>query len=242
LPVLMICFFYCVSFAKFLYFAVSGVLLVFALFMLKRGIYAHRPLLRKTAFGFMFLAAFKAFMIDVRLGGDYLCTYLPACSARWRMALEFSGMALFIASGFLIFHFWRVYMPEKERELMPPEAVHLRFWANLSMWGVIAMAAWLAAPWLGFLTVGYVPRMFTVVNWQFFAFLNLGLLLLGFWKSESCAWNFRVGDKDKMRHLQSTWTPRDTLWLNVFLYLIALALSYVSHDVLTMHGQAEMVQ
>ena len=82
----------------------------------------------------------------------------------------------------------------------------------------------------------YLPRVFTLVPWQDFAWGNLVLLLFGFWQSEGCAWNYDLRQKDKMQHLNDTWTPRDTLWLNVFLYIIAIALSWVSQDVLTVRG------
>ena len=116
-----------------------------------------------------------------------------------------------------------------------PEDVGLRFWANLSLFFVFAMIVWTLAPWVGSLTVGYVPKIFITLQWQHFAIANLLLLLVGFWKVESCNWQFDPKEKKENRSMQAaqSWTPRDTLWLNVFLYLITLALSYVAHDVLT---------
>lgn len=238
---LMIMWIYRVVFANFAWFASSGVLFVIGMFMLKRGIYAHRPRLRSWAFTMIFIAAFKVFMLDIRMAKEYLVCearvlpFLP-CSAGGMQAADVLGMVLFALAGVAIFQAYRTYMPETQRDLMRPEQVNLRFWANLGLWGIIAMLCWLAAPWVGFLTVGYVPDIFSTVPWQAFAYANIALILIGFWQSESCAWSFDITKKDKMRHLNETWTPRDTLWLNVFLYVIALALCYASHDVLAPRG------
>jgi hypothetical protein len=254
---LMLIWIYRVALAKFLYFASSGVLLVIGMFMLKRGVYAHRPKLRTFAFGMIFAAVFKIFMLDLRFADEYLLcaghtvrqvaeqggfdaeespilSFLP-CSGQGTMILDFAGIVLFILAGLSVFHAYRVFMPEKDRNPLQPEQVHLRFWANLNLWGIVAMLCWLAAPWFCFLTVGFLPRVFTLVPWQDFALANLALLLFAFWKSEGCAWSYDIRKKDKMKHLNDTWTPRDTLWLNTFLYVIALALSWVSQDVLSPH-------
>jgi uncharacterized membrane protein len=239
---LMLIWMYRVALAKFLYFASSGVLLVIGLFALKRGIYAHRPHLREFAFAMIFSAVFKTLMIDLRFvdeellcADDPLIPVLP-CSAGGVMALDFIGILLFVVAAFGIFYAYRMYMPEHKRELLQPDKIHLRFWANLNLWGIVGMLCWIAAPWFCFLTIGHLPRIFTRVPWQLFAWVNLGLLLFGFWLSEGCAWSYDLRQKDKMRHLNDTWTPRDTLWLNVFLYVIAVALSWVSQDVLRGSG------
>ena len=234
---LMLCVFYCVPLARFLYFASSGILFVLALFALKRGIYTHRPRLRLAAFCMMFLSVFKALMVDARLEKqDLLChvVTLPylSCTPQGFMTADFLGILLFISANVALLQAYRVHMPEKNITLVPPDKVHLRFWANIGLWGVVAMLCWLAAPWVGFLTVGSVPRIFTVVPWGDFALVNLALLLIGFWKAENCSWTYEVKHKDKLGHLTDTWTAKDTLYLNVFLYLIALALSYVSQDIL----------
>ena len=38
--------------------------------------------------------------------------------------------------------------------------------------------------------------------------------------------------KKSNRHLQERWTPKDTLWMTVFLFLLTMGLSYVSNDIL----------
>src|SRR5690606_23689972 len=99
---LMMCWFYCIPFAKFLFYAFPFLLFGFALFMLKRGVYAHRRGLRRAAFAFMFAAAFKAFLIDVRLvkrdllcGRDAPLPVLP-CTRAGMAAADFAGLFLFV--------------------------------------------------------------------------------------------------------------------------------------------------
>lgn len=240
---LMLCWFYCIPFAKFFYFALSGLMFIIALFALKRGIYTHRPGLRQFAFILMFIAAFKTLMIDFRMQKQYiLCDYLGSgrqnpplfpCSGKGMMAADFVGMLLFVLASLFLFYLYKVYMPEKKRELLTPDQVHLHFWTNLSLGFVVVMICWLTAPWFGYLTVGHVPKIFLQIPWQNFAIGNLGLLLICFWKSESCVWTYSLTQKNKMQYLTNTWTARDTLWMNLFLYCIALGFSYISHDVLT---------
>ena len=238
---LMLCVFYCIPFFKFLYFASSGILFVLALFMLKRGICTQRRGLRKAAFFLMFLMIFKTLVVDTRWreARRYLVcdAGLPLpCTGTGTMTLDAISLVLFVAASVVLFFFYRAYMPEKKQKPVMPEDIHLRLWSNLALWGVIAMIVWLAAPWVGFLTVGYLPKIFTMVSWKYFAIGNLVLLLYGFWKSESCSWDYKVKNKDKMKYLHNTWTPRDTLWTTAFMYLCTLALSYVSDDVLTRNG------
>lgn len=238
---LMLCWFYCIPFAKFLYFALSPILLVFSLFVLKRGVRTGRLGLRQWAFMLMFFSVFKLCIFDIRLGGQYLFCDLGVtlpmmgCSAKGVRIAEFFCLVLLLASSLVIFHFYRLYLPVRKPNPKTPEEVNLRLWANISMMSVMAMVVWTMAPWVGYLTIGRLPEIFKVVQWQHFAIVNLLLLLFGFWKSESCSWEKNVKVSARSRHTIKTWTPRDTLWLNVFLYLITLALSYVAHDVLTGH-------
>ena len=73
--------------------------------------------------------------------------------------------------------------------------------------------------------------------------MNFTLFLFGFWKAESCTWNYDVRKrKERGAHLNQTWTPRDTLWMTVFIYLLTLALSYVAHDILAPKLTPEMIE
>lgn len=238
---LMLCWYYCIPFVIFLYFALSAVFFVFALFMLRRGTYMQRPKLRQAAFVFMFFALMKTLVFDVRIAAAQkylLCRFLPegtpvlTCSPRGGMLLELAGMVLFLAALAGLFQLYRVYMPPRRIAPLTPEDVRLRFWANLTLWALLVMIVWVAAPWVGFLTVGKVPAVFLALPWHWPPLVSFALLLYGFWRAEACRWVVDSKDKSKTRHLNNTWTPRDTLWLCAFLYLIALGLSYVSHDVL----------
>lgn len=233
----MICWFYCMPFAKLFYFASSALLFVFALFALKRGVRMSRLKLRQWAFVMMFIALFKTCIFDIRFAKEFIICdkkisfWLVDCSAKGYMVAEFMGLLVLMLGSIVLFHFYRIYLPNKKVKPKTPEEVSLRFWANFSLIVVTVMAGWTMAPWVGFLTVGYVPRLFELVQWQHFAILNGLLLLWGFWLVESCSWE--RAPSGKTRRAVNTWTPRDTLWLNVFLYAITMALSYVSHDLLT---------
>lgn len=261
---LMICWFYCIPFAKLLYFALSPLLFVFALFMLKRGLRRARTGLRQGAFLVMFLSIVKLFVFDIRMlrqeimCGKAMSAWPQACSGNGFKAAELGGLLLLFFCSLALFHFYRIYLPNVKRPALTADDVNLRSWANVSLVSVSAMIIWTLAPWVGFLTVGSVPALFSVVQWQHFAIANLVLLLIGFWKAESCDWGYHTWLEQKggqppspargkagagrhaTRHNFQTdggWTPRDTLWLNVFLYLITLALSYVGHDVLASHAR-----
>lgn len=245
---LALCWFYCIPFAKFLYFASGPILILFCMFMFKRGIYSARPKLRQWALVMIFLALVKICVFDVRaLGNDILCSVNEqlsemGCNSNWKRGLELLSLLVLVGGSLLLFHFHRVYMNVKQVTALKPADVNLRLWANLSLFGVIGMAVWQCAPWVASLTVGYTPKIFNEVPWQSLAILNLCLLLYGFWKSESCSWNYEVKNKKRMDHLNQTWTPRDTLWMSVFVYLVTLALSYVAHDILAPPERLTAVQ
>lgn len=237
---LMLCWLYCIPFAKFMYFAISPVLLIFALFILKRGKMNGRQSLRQMAVFLMFAVAVKIGLADVYYGRDYLCDMtllknIVTCNGQGRKILQISGLAFLFLSSLVLFQFYLTIMPEKKVKPLTPEQVHLRLWANLALISVLLMVVWQLAPWVGFLTVGYVPKIFTAIPWQHLALTSLSLILIGFWKAESCIWSYEKSRKAKASHLHGAWSPKDTLWTTVLLYLITLALSYVSHDILTGH-------
>ena len=242
---LMICWFYCIPFAKFLYFAAGPLLFVYALFMLKRGIRGARPSLRQSAFILMFVALFKMCLFDVRmLKRDFFCTvsktlYDAFCNKEGMIFADMLGLVVLAASSFGLFYFYREFMNIKQPSFVPPDRENLREWVNITLWSLIIMVVWQIAPWVGYLTVGSVATIFVAVPWQGLAVFNLILLLICFWKVESVKWVRDAGQQNIKNtgnsHLGLTWTPKDTLWMNVFIYLITLALSYVAHDVLAAH-------
>lgn len=215
---------------------------VFALFMLKRGICQARPKLRQWALVIMFFCLIKVCAFDVRmLGRELLCSVSDelsevGCNTRWLQGLQVLALVALVAGSLILFQVSRLYGNVKEPTTTKPADVYLSFWSNATLFCVSAMVVWQCAPWVGFLTIGYVPRIFSEVPWQWFAIFNLCLLLASFWVAENCNWNYEVKHKKRMAHLNATWTQRDTLWMCVFIYLATLALSYVAHDVLTSGG------
>ncbi len=235
----MLCWFYCIDFAWFLYYAFAPVLFIVSLFILKRGIRNARAGLRSAAFSLMFAAVIKICIFDVRtLGKEILCTVNQAlsdvgCNTTGQKMLEFGGLLFLVFASFGLFLAHKKFMQIKAPSIKTPEEVNLRFWANVCLAATMGMVIWQCAPWVGSLTVGQTPAIFEKISWQSVAIINLSLILFGFWKAESCTWNYDVRKrKERGAHLNETWTARDTLWMTVFIYLVTLALSYVAHDVL----------
>lgn len=245
---LALCWFYCIPFAKFLYFASAPILIIFALFMLKRGIRSARHKLRQWALAFIFVGLVKICVFDVRdLGHDLLCSVdeelsKVGCNRRSLQALQVFALATLVVAALALFQLHRSFMKIKEPSALTPAQVGLSFWSISAFISVSLMVVWQCAPWVASLTVGYTPYIFDKVPWQWFAIFNCGLLLWCFWVAESCSWNYEVKHKKRMAHLNATWTQRDTLWMCVFVYLVTLALSYVAHDVLTLGGTRELKQ
>jgi len=241
---MMLCWFYCVDFAKLLYFASAPVLFIASLFVLKRGVRGARQGLRTAAFIMMFVALIKICIFDVRMVSDnFLCGIgeqlsIKGCNKSWQKMLELGALLLLVLGSFGLFQMHRFFLRIKQPTTLTPDDVNLRFWANLCLVSTIGMVVWQCAPWAGYLTIGRIPALFIALPWQYLAIFNLVLLLFVFWKAESCNWNYDVRKrKEKMAHLNQTWTAKDTLWMTVFIYLITIALSYVAHDVLTQGGK-----
>ncbi len=232
---LMMCWFYCVPFAKALFFAFSLLLVLFALFALKRGVCRARPGLRQLSFLLMFTALLKMCTVDVYLLREHLLCTIGSrwCTATGFKMLQGGALVLLLVSSVLLFNIYRGFVRERRvREVMPEEN-HLFLWTNAGMSLVLLLILWLAAPWFGFLTVGHVPAFFMNVPWQYLAMLETAVLLVGFWKLEDCGWLYDPAATHKKRYETRVWTPKDTLNLSVMLFLIALAFSYVSSDVLS---------
>jgi hypothetical protein len=231
---LMLCWFYCLPLAKFVYFALGFLLVIFAVFMLRRGIRQNRLYLRQTALFLMFVALFKVSIFDIRmLERDILCAAdQDFCSRGYFMAFEAFGLLLLAGGSVFLFRLYKKFLQEKRQPLIRPEDVRLGMWSKAAIISVVIMAIWQLAPWAGFLTVGYVPQIFVVVPWSVMSLACLAIILTGFWKAESCSWDFDATGHRKQAFRDRSWTPRDTLWMAFFVYLITLALSYAGHDVL----------
>jgi hypothetical protein len=249
---LTLCWFYCIPLAKFVYYLLGPFFIAFAMFALKRGIRRHRPGLRQAAFFMVFGAIVKMFLFDVRtLAGDikgklcgrgglpgFDCVIADVASGREKTILSVVALLILVAASVVLFHFYRLYMPDRKVKEVTPEQINFRAWVNGTFWMIILMGFWTAAPWVASLVSesGTPPRIFQFINWQMLAVLNIGLLLVDFWKMESCVWETKITDsaqdKARRKHLQNSWTPRDTLWMAVFLYILTLGLSYITWDVL----------
>lgn len=234
---LMMCWFYCIPFAKGFFFALSFLLIVFSLFMLKRGIYQARPMLRQAAFLLMFIAALKLLTIDLHLLKEkILCGtgwFSGVCNAQGFKVLQVTGLAALMLCSLGLFNLYRNFIHERKAAHKTPGQIHLPFWANTAMGLVTLLILWLAAPWVGYLTVGHVPQLFMQVPWQHLAVMTVVVLVVGFWKLEDCKWVYTPDERTKKAHVTHVWTPKDTLWLSAILFLIALAFSYASNDALS---------
>jgi hypothetical protein len=242
-PMLMMCWFYCIPFAKGLFFASAFLLIIFSLFVLKRGVRQSRPLLRQLSFLLIFIAILKIFTVDIYLLRDNLLCgaglFKSSCNAQGFKILQASGLAALLLCSLLLLNLYRSFIRERKRREITPEQNHLRLWSNLGMFLVMLLVLWLAAPWVGFLTVGHVPKLFMNVPWQHLAVLDTVVLLIGFWKLEDCLWIYDPAEKNKKKYISRVWTPKDTLGLSVILFLITLAFSYASNDVLSTSRPSE---
>ncbi|MBU6474550.1 MAG: hypothetical protein KGQ70_01170 [Alphaproteobacteria bacterium] len=229
---LMLCWFYCIPFAKGLFFASGPMAFVLALFVLKRGVRQQRAGLRQLAFLLMFAALLKMALADVYfLRIDLLCAFNQCHDGGFFRAAQAAGLAALVLGSFLLLFVYRGFARDRRQKPVTPEQVHLSFWANFGLVLVLVLLCWLAAPWAGYLTVGHIPAFFMRVPWQRLAMLDVAVLLVGFWKLEDC---HDPEERKKGNYRMNVWTAKDTLWVSVVLLLIGLALSYVSNDVLSM--------
>ena len=234
---LMMCLFYCIPFSKGLFYAFSPLLILFSLFVLKRGIRQSRFGLRRMAFLLIFFAFLKMLTVDIYLlRGEILCgsSLLSfGCHEEGVKMLQAAGFMLLLLLSVCLLYIYRRFNHDRKQVNLAPEQGRLKTWANLSMALVVVLIIWLIAPWAGFLTVGHVPQLFMQVPWQRLAILNTAVLLIGFWKLEDYKWVYDPADAARKKYNNRVWTAKDTLWLSGVLFLITLAFSYASSDVLS---------
>lgn len=235
----MLCWFYCIPFAKFLYYVAGLLLFIFSLFVLKRGIMMARQGLRRFAYILMVISALKVFLLDMHFSAkDLLCDVSlllksATCNAATIQTVEILGIVLLLLSLPAIYMLSNRHKFVQEDTTTTIEKVHLRFWANASMWSVTIMVIWQMAPWVGYLTVGSTPAFFEMLSWHSLAIINIALLVVGFWKVESCSWKRSFNSSaSKKRYINSVWTPKDTLWMSLSIFIITLIMSYAAHDAL----------
>ena len=234
---LPLCWFYCIPLGVFVFYALAPACYLMSFFVLKRGRRTANQSLRVWAIIMMLMAAIKVFLIDLRLlKKPLLCgidaPFLP-CTRLMMQVVDVLGLlALLVSSYFLFLLYQRVLPDPKHIPTITPEQNNLRFWANMAAGLSLLLIVWTLAPWIGYLTVGSVPDIFAQVPWQPIAVLGLVFLVIGFWKLEDCQWFY--GGRDRRRlpsHANKMWTARDTLWTTVWVYLVTVALAYVTQDV-----------
>ena len=231
---LMLCWFYCIPFAKLAFFASGPFLFVLAMFALKRGVRQQRGTLRQVAFFMMFAALMKMTTVDIYfLRPDLLCRFNGCHDGGFFRYVQVGGLAALVLLSLFLFNMYRSFAHDKPQKRITPEQVHLSLWANIGL--LLVLIAWLAAPWAGYLTVGHIPAFFVRIPWQHLAELDVVILLIGFWKLEDCVWTYDPAERKKRGFKIDVWTAKDTLWVSVVLLLIGLGLSYISHDVLSMN-------
>jgi hypothetical protein len=231
---LMMCWLYCIPFVKGVLFGVAPLVFLFSLYVLKRGIRQARPGLRQFAFILMFAALLKLTILDAYLlRGELACAFGRCGDAAAMKMAQGAGLALLALGGFFLFNLYRSFAADRRQRQITPKEARLSFWANLSLVLVIALILWLAAPWVGYLTIGRAPAFFTEMQWQYLAVLNVFALLIGFWKLEDCNRPHKLGDKARRSYEVQVWTAKDTLWVSAALFFIAIAFSYASSDALS---------
>jgi hypothetical protein len=246
---MMLCYFYCVPLAWFVYYMLGPVCFIGGMFGVKRGIRNRRKDLRQTAFIWMFIAAIKMCLFDVHMLRETIrtsaCKFsktfplfdcsLVAITKQETMQLGFIGMVLLVVVSLVLFHYFRMFMPDRKPVETTPEQVKLKQWVKFTFWMVIGLACWAGAPWICALVGGASPAIFKKITVNQLSLGVMLLLLIDFWKMESCVWvvkDVTSKDRNKHRHLQESWTPKDTLWMTVFLFLLTMGLAYVSNDIL----------
>jgi len=235
---IMLCWMYCVPFLKGLFFASSPLLIIFALFVLKRGIFQKRLRLRQLSFIYIFIAFLKIFTLDIYFLRDkILCnSYLfdIACNGNGFKFLQLFGLFMVVLSSFIIFNIYRSFINDRNYIYKTEQEAHLRLWANIGISLVIFLMIWLLVPWVGYLTIGTVPDIFLKFSWRGFSLLVFIVLTLGFWKNEDCN---EPREKNKSRrYVEKAWVPVDTLWMAVIFLCLTAGFFYISEDVLSKPG------
>jgi len=230
----MMCWNYCIPFFKGLFFLLSPLLLILSMFVLKRGVNQRRPALRQFAFLMIFVSFLKSFTLDIYMLRDkILCNDLLfsfACNGTGFKSLQILGLVLLAASSFVVFKIYLTFVKERKVVYHTAKKLKLRLLANIGLWMAVFLMLWLATPWVGYLTVGSVPKFFVQAPWGAYSIINAIVLGVCFWRYEDCVEHARAYGK---KATKKVWTPKDTLWIAVFLLLITTAFFYASDDVLS---------
>lgn len=232
---LMMCYIYCSSLSKWLFFASSSILFVISLFMLKRGVMQKRFGLRQLAFFMMFVSASKVFLVDAYLlRRDLLCNAVSwGCTPfGFKIFMLLSALALVAVTG-VICIFYRNFLSERNRRYVSMEEAGVRLWANTGMGLVLVLILWLVLPWGWYLLTGHISALLSAGVWRYFSILVLGVILTGFWKYEDCN---LPRDIQHNKHTADAWKPKDTLWLALVLLIMTMGFFTASDDIILRSG------
>ena len=156
----MLCWLYCVPLFKGLFYASGLLLIIFSLFVIKRGVYQRRCSLRKLAFMYIFLAVLKICTLDIYLLRDkILCgdgLFDLACNPTGFKVLQALGLAVLMVLWFTVWRIYKGFIAERNMVYKTAEQMRLRLLANIVMLMVGSMVILLLTPWVGYLTVGSV--------------------------------------------------------------------------------------
>ncbi len=218
---LMICWFYCVPFVYFLYYAIAPLLIFLSFFIFKRGICRNKITLRILALFFIFVSSIKIFVIDLQNWAEN------------NQIFKILFFAAFVLSLFGIYRLFKIYGKNYiAKPIKKQSDKELRIWANTAMMATIILICWQLMPWVGYLIVGRAFEISTIISWHLIAIFNFVVLTVGFWLSEEYYWFYYKSKKGRRDGAARVWVPSDTLWLTLSLYLIAVAFGVMSDDVL----------
>ena len=131
---LMMCWFYCIPLAKGIFFASSPLLILFSMFVLKRGVRQSRLGLRQFSFLLMFVAMLKMFTLDIYLSRYYILCAFSACNDTGLFkAIQGGGLLALVLGSLFLFNLYRSFAQNRPQKEVTPEQVNLSFWANLSI-------------------------------------------------------------------------------------------------------------
>jgi len=231
---LMICWFYCAPLFHWLFFASSALLMVYASFILKRGIRQNRKGLREIGLALIYLIVIKLFTFDANyIARELFCENAQlgvVCSERAISVFRIFAGLLLIPSSYGMFRLYRHYINRVVPASKTLISMRIRTWANIGMLLVLILVTWLVSPWIGYLTVGHTEQFLLSPLWRYFGLLCFAIIGFTFWMYEDCSLIARTKEDRASRH--KSWMPRDTLWLATALLVITYLFFFVSEDFL----------
>lgn len=230
----MICWFYCAPLFHWLFFASSAFLLVYALFILKRGVRQSRKGLREIGLTLIAVVIFKVFVLDA----NYLAKEMFCDNSQLDGGCSFVAIGIFrVVAGLMLipasYGMLKLYKRYINRNIPTRQTVNslkIRLWSNIGMFLVLILTGWLVAPWISYLTVGRAAEFLLSPLWRYFGLICFAVIGVTFWRYEDCSLIARTKADKASRH--QAWIPRDTLWLATALLIITYMFFFVSEDFL----------